>query len=219
MTVVFGSCWLADRTPKCPGRVKMRRFPGSWATAAPEGQADLTSPKAGVQGIDSAGFQTETLPRHSSADHTVVRPSFVLADAYRDPRAARRPTSCAGRPTLVFETTGRKRRAWRAGVWPVSSSPSTARRHSCEPHPSRPTSGASPPAGGSPSRLRGPKVPSATWLDRHVHREARLKCSTAQAVLEAALAGAGLCVLPCFIGDAEAKLTRASGIIAELGHD
>jgi len=65
----------------------------------------------------------------------------------------------------------------------------------------------------------GPKVPSAVWLDQHVHREARLKCSTAQAVLEAALAGAGLCVLPCFIGDAEAKLTRASGIIGELGHD
>jgi len=65
----------------------------------------------------------------------------------------------------------------------------------------------------------GPKVPSAVWLDQQVHREARLKCSTAHAVLEAALAGAGLCVLPCFIGDAEAKLARASGIIAELGHD
>ena len=65
----------------------------------------------------------------------------------------------------------------------------------------------------------GPKVPSAVWLDRQLHREARLRCSTAQAVLEAALAGSGLCVLPCFIGDAEPKLARASKIITELGHD
>ncbi len=65
----------------------------------------------------------------------------------------------------------------------------------------------------------GPKVASAVWLDQHLHREARLRCSTAQAVLEAALAGTGLCVLPCFIGDTEPKLARASGIIAELGHD
>jgi len=65
----------------------------------------------------------------------------------------------------------------------------------------------------------GSKLPSAVWLDQQVHREARLKCSTAQAVLEAALAGAGLCVLPCFIGDAERKLARASGIIGDLGHD
>jgi len=65
----------------------------------------------------------------------------------------------------------------------------------------------------------GPKVPSAVWLDQQIHRDAWLKCSTAQAVLEAALAGAGLCVLPCFIGDGAAKLARASGIIGELGHD
>ncbi len=65
----------------------------------------------------------------------------------------------------------------------------------------------------------GSKVPSAAWLDQHLFHEARLKCSTAQAVLEAALAGSGLCILPCFIGDAEPKLARASGIIAELAHD
>ena len=65
----------------------------------------------------------------------------------------------------------------------------------------------------------GPKVPSAVWLDQQLHREARLRCSTAQAVLQAALAGIGLCVLPCFIGDAEPNLARASGIIVELGHD
>jgi DNA-binding transcriptional LysR family regulator len=65
----------------------------------------------------------------------------------------------------------------------------------------------------------GPKVPSAVWLEQQVHRDAWLTCSTAQAVLEAARAGAGLCVLPCFIGEAEAALIRASGPIEALGHD
>jgi DNA-binding transcriptional LysR family regulator len=65
----------------------------------------------------------------------------------------------------------------------------------------------------------GPKTPSAVWLDQQLHHEPRLTCSTAQAILEATVAGAGLSVLPCFIGDAEPGLTRASEIIAELGHD
>jgi DNA-binding transcriptional LysR family regulator len=65
----------------------------------------------------------------------------------------------------------------------------------------------------------GPKVPSAVWLERHFGRDARLRCSTAQAVLDAARAGTGLCILPCFIGDTEPKLRRASGLIAELGHE
>lgn len=65
----------------------------------------------------------------------------------------------------------------------------------------------------------GPKAASAVWLDQHLHRDARLRCSTAHAVLEAAQAGMGLCVLPCFIGDSEPKLARASGIIAALAHD
>ncbi len=65
----------------------------------------------------------------------------------------------------------------------------------------------------------GPKTPSAVWLDRHLHRSAQIKCSTAQTVIEVALSGFGFCVLPCFIGDAESGLERASGVIAELGHD
>lgn len=65
----------------------------------------------------------------------------------------------------------------------------------------------------------GPKTPSAIWLDRHLGREAKLKCSTAHAVLDAVQAGAGLCVLPCFIGDEESELVKVSGLIGELGHD
>jgi len=65
----------------------------------------------------------------------------------------------------------------------------------------------------------GPKTPSAAWLDRHLRRDALLVCTTAQAVLAAASAGAGLCVLPCFVGDREPGLSRASGLVRELEHD
>ncbi len=65
----------------------------------------------------------------------------------------------------------------------------------------------------------GPKVPSAVWLDQQLESAAQIICSTAMAVLESALAGAGLCVLPCFIGDADRRLTRASETIAALVHD
>lgn len=65
----------------------------------------------------------------------------------------------------------------------------------------------------------GPSVPSAAWLERQLRHPASLRCSAPQAVLDAALAGIGLCVLPCFVGDREAGLGRASGPIPELGHD
>ncbi len=65
----------------------------------------------------------------------------------------------------------------------------------------------------------GPMVPSAAWLASRLEAGPRLKCSSTQAVLDAAGAGAGLCVLPCFIGDAERGLVRASGPIQALTHD
>lgn len=65
----------------------------------------------------------------------------------------------------------------------------------------------------------GPKTPSAVWLDEHLQQAPGLRCRSGQEVLEAAVAGLGLCVLPCFIGDAHEGLARASGIIEELGHD
>ncbi|MEM7168531.1 MAG: LysR family transcriptional regulator [Pseudomonadota bacterium] len=65
----------------------------------------------------------------------------------------------------------------------------------------------------------GPKAPSAVWLDEQLHGEGQLGCSSTQVVLEAALAGMGLCVLPCFIGDREKNLRRASGPIPELSHE
>lgn len=65
----------------------------------------------------------------------------------------------------------------------------------------------------------GPMVPSAAWLASRLDSDPRLRCSSTQAVLDAARAGAGLCVLPCFIGDTEPDLVRASGLIEELTHD
>jgi len=65
----------------------------------------------------------------------------------------------------------------------------------------------------------GPKPPSAVWLDDYLPNDPDIVCSSAQAMLEAVLGGAGLCVLPCFIGDAENRLARASPAIASLAHD
>ncbi len=66
---------------------------------------------------------------------------------------------------------------------------------------------------------RGPVLPSAAWLSDVLLQRPRFVCSSPNAVLEAALAGAGLCILPCFIGDAEARLRRQSGVLDSLRHD
>lgn len=65
----------------------------------------------------------------------------------------------------------------------------------------------------------GPKVPSVVWLEQRLPREARFKCTSAQAALEATLSGIGLCILPCFIGDGQAGLVRASALLLPLAHD
>ena len=62
-------------------------------------------------------------------------------------------------------------------------------------------------------------VPSTIWLEQRLTRAPRVQCSTPDALLAAARAGAGLCVLPCFIGDADAALVRMSNPIRELTHD
>jgi DNA-binding transcriptional LysR family regulator len=65
----------------------------------------------------------------------------------------------------------------------------------------------------------GPMVPSAQWLERQLARKPRVACSDPQALLAAATAGAGLCVLPCFVGDGDPGLRRASATIPELEHE
>lgn len=63
------------------------------------------------------------------------------------------------------------------------------------------------------------EVPSAAWLERRITRQPVLRCSDARTVLDAAAAGAGRCILPCFIGDADSRLVRISGPIPELAHE
>jgi DNA-binding transcriptional LysR family regulator len=65
----------------------------------------------------------------------------------------------------------------------------------------------------------GPTVPSAQWLERQLARKPGITCTDHQALLAAAIAGAGLCVLPCFVGDGEPGLHRASEAIPELEHE
>ena len=68
-------------------------------------------------------------------------------------------------------------------------------------------------------RPDGPKTPSAIWLDQTVLNDPAYTCSSAEAVLSSSLAGAGFCVLPCFIGDATEGLMRASTPIRSLSHE
>ncbi len=65
----------------------------------------------------------------------------------------------------------------------------------------------------------GPPPPSALWLEQRMEGPAKIQCSSVDCLLAAANAGAGRCVLPCFIGDAEPALGRVSEIIPELSHD
>lgn len=59
---------------------------------------------------------------------------------------------------------------------------------------------------------------SSDWLNKHIGGSAQLVCSTPHSVLEAAAHGAGLCVLPCFIGSTDPRLTQCSKPIEELTH-
>lgn len=59
---------------------------------------------------------------------------------------------------------------------------------------------------------------SARWLQQHLECPASTTFDTPHAVIEAAAAGGGLCVLPCFVGESEKRLQRCSSAIEGLGH-
>ncbi len=65
-------------------------------------------------------------------------------------------------------------------------------------------------AGGSGS--------SSYWLRSRIGDRARLVCATSHAVLEASAIGAGLCVLPCFVGSSDPRLQQCSDPIESLRH-
>lgn len=62
-------------------------------------------------------------------------------------------------------------------------------------------------------------IPSTLWLENHLRRDPLLRCSDPRAVRDAAIAGVGLCLLPCFIGDADDRLARASPPISDMTHE
>ncbi len=63
---------------------------------------------------------------------------------------------------------------------------------------------------------RSGRVPSLSWLERRMPRPARVTCSSPVSILEAVANNAGLCVLPCFIGETDQRVVRVSETIGEL---
>ncbi len=58
---------------------------------------------------------------------------------------------------------------------------------------------------------------SAKWLEtRCVGKKPHIRCGSSLVMLEAVRAGAGLAMLPCYIGDTEHGLTRVSATIESL---
>lgn len=62
-------------------------------------------------------------------------------------------------------------------------------------------------------------IPSMRWAAARVTGPVRLRCSHPGPLIEAAAAGAGLCLLPCFVGDLDRRLMRVSATIPELRHE
>jgi DNA-binding transcriptional LysR family regulator len=61
---------------------------------------------------------------------------------------------------------------------------------------------------------------SMAWLrERLGDGQPRVRASRLSLQLEAIRAGAGLGILPCFVGDADPTLVRVSAVISELDHD
>lgn len=60
---------------------------------------------------------------------------------------------------------------------------------------------------------------SSSWLQERIGESPRLSCSSPHSVLEAAISGAGLCVLPRFIGGSEKGLVCCSDPIDALTHN
>lgn len=60
-------------------------------------------------------------------------------------------------------------------------------------------------------------TPSARWLAASFAARIALRGNSVHAVRELLAGGAGLSVLPCFVGDGDPRLVRLGGVIPELG--
>ncbi len=61
-------------------------------------------------------------------------------------------------------------------------------------------------------------TPSARWVESHHANEIAVEANSPRLVMDLCEAGAGLAVLPCFVGDMNSSLERASGPIEALTH-
>lgn len=62
-------------------------------------------------------------------------------------------------------------------------------------------------------------TPSARWLEAIHGGSVRLRGNSVHAVRELVANGAGISVLPCFVGDSDQRLVRAGAIIADLASE
>lgn len=62
-------------------------------------------------------------------------------------------------------------------------------------------------------------TPSARWLEKNVGNDAVCEINTPRNSLDLAIAGAGVALLPTFVGDLETGLQRRGPTISELSHD
>jgi DNA-binding transcriptional LysR family regulator len=60
---------------------------------------------------------------------------------------------------------------------------------------------------------------SLLWLSAKIGRAPHIRCSNASAILDALMAGAGLAVLPCFVGAEEPTLMQLTAPIDELDRE
>jgi len=68
------------------------------------------------------------------------------------------------------------------------------------------------------SSVAGGTGTSSFWLRQQLGGAAALTCDTPQAVLEAVAVGAGLCILPVFIGTTDPRLQQCSAPIESIEH-
>ena len=60
---------------------------------------------------------------------------------------------------------------------------------------------------------------AARWLEARHGDRIGVRCSDVASLASLAAAGAGLCVLPCLVGDSDPRLVRHGPPIAELSHE
>lgn len=63
---------------------------------------------------------------------------------------------------------------------------------------------------------QGGQTHSARWLNSTYGDRILIRGNDAMSVMELVLAGVGLSVFPCFVGDSEPRLTRRTGLLSEL---